>query len=133
LNAAAKAQLKVLKKNLPDALWIKDVNGRFILCNYAYEQMMGITEADLVGKTDYEIHPIELANSFRLQDAQAMQSKDAIINLAWVMHAGRGEKRLYETIKCPLLSEVGQVIGVLGSARDITNRRKTAIPPDFPV
>jgi len=118
----AKDRLKALLDAIPDPVWLKDINGVYLTCNPQLERYFDAREADIVGHTDYDFVDRELADSFRANDRQAMEADKPRANEEWLTFPRDGYRGLFETIKVPMRSPEGQVIGVLGIARDITAR-----------
>ena len=119
-----RARLRTLVETIPDPVWLKDTNGRFLLCNTAFERLVDSREADIVGKTDYDFVDRELADFFRSHDQRAMATGAPCSNEEWLTFAADGRRGLFETIKAPARNADGQVIGVLGIARDITQAKE---------
>ncbi|GBG00887.1 hypothetical protein AZSI13_02140 [Azospira sp. I13] len=119
-----RSHLHALLKGIPDPLWMKDANGVYLASNPAFERMMGFGEQEIIGKTDYDLVPRELADFFRDKDRAAMTAGTSQVNEEWVMHAADREERLLETIKTPILDGEGHLEGVLGLARDITEHKR---------
>lgn len=118
------ARLDHLLHAIPDLLWLKDVNGIYLSCNPVFEHYFNVKEADIIGKSDFELVDPELARFFREQDLNALQNNKPTINEEWVTYAPTGEKVLLETIKAPTYTAGKELLGVLGIARDITERRR---------
>lgn len=114
------SRLRSLIQNIPELIWMKDDNGVYRLCNPAFERFFGAKEEDIVGKTDYDFVAAELADFFRMNDREAMAAGGPRTNEEWVDFATDGKRVLLETTKAPVLDERGQVLGVLGIGRDIT-------------
>lgn len=117
------AQLHALLQTIPDLIWLKDTNGIYISCNSAFERLYGAKEADIIGKTDYDFVDKQQADSFRENDHKAMMANQAVSNEEWLTFADGGYRGLFEAVKVPLKDANGQVIGVLGISRDITERK----------
>ena len=115
-----------LVRHIPDLVWLKDTQGVYLACNAPFEQFFGALEAHIVGKTDADFVAPDLVAHFREHDVQAMTSGKPHTNEEWLVFAGRTERRLFETIKIPMLDSQGKVSGVLGVSRDITEREKSA-------
>lgn len=113
----------LMEKAIPDMVWLKDPDGVYLACNPMFERLMGVKEADLLGKNDHEFFEPELADFFRHHDKQAIQSGKPSINEEWLTLADDGRRILVETIKTPTFDEQGNLLGVLGIARDITQRK----------
>jgi diguanylate cyclase (GGDEF)-like protein/PAS domain S-box-containing protein len=117
------AFLHTLVKTIPDMVWLKDVEGVFLACNPRFERFFGAKEKDIVGKTDYDFVDKELACFFREHDRKAMENGMPSINEEWVTYADDGHRELLEKIKTPMRDSQGKLIGVLGIARNITQRK----------
>ena len=117
------AHLRTLIETIPDLVWLKNTKGVFLLCNPQFEKLYGASEAEIIGKTDYDFVEKELADFFRQKDQAVIEAGQSCINDEWVTFADDGRRVLLETIKTPMRDAAGQVIGVLGIGRDITQRR----------
>ena len=117
--------LRTLVQTIPDLIWLKDADGVYLLCNTMFERFFGAKEADIVGKTDYDFVNRELADFFREHDLKAMAAGQPSSNEEWVSFADDGHHALLETIKTPMYDAEGNLVGVLGIARDITKRKQT--------
>jgi PAS domain S-box-containing protein len=118
------ARLRILINTIPDLVWLKDPLGVYLRCNHRFERFFGASESEIVGKTDYDFVPKELADFFRQKDHEAVAANRARSNLEWVTYADDGHKELLETIKTPMYDDKGNCIGILGIARDITERHQ---------
>ncbi|MFA5242542.1 MAG: EAL domain-containing protein [Sulfuricella sp.] len=116
-------QLRTLIETIPDLIWLKDPGGVFLACNPRFERLFNAPESQIVGKTDYDFVPRELADFFQQKDQEAIAAGKPSINEEWVTFADDGQRGLLETIKTPMRDSEGRLIGVLGIARDITERR----------
>jgi len=114
--------LKSLYKSIPDLLWLKDSEGRYLNCNHRFEQFFGAPEKDIVGKTDYDFVDRETADLFRFNDQRAVEAGKPRINEETITYAEDGHEEMLETIKTPVYDEKGNLIGVLGIGHDITER-----------
>ena len=115
--------LQSLLSAIPDLVWMKDSNGVFLSCNPAFESLMGAPITEVLGKTDYEFFPKEVADIFRADDQAAATSPAPIVREEWVTYRSNGHKALLETIKTSVRSKDGKHLGVLGIARDVTRMR----------
>lgn len=118
-----RTQLRALLDTLPDLVWMKDPDGVYLACNRRFEDFFGAAEADIVGKRDHDFVPHELAEFFRKHDLAAMEAGRATSNEETVTFASDGHEERLETIKAPVHDARGELVGVLGIARDITARR----------
>ncbi len=115
-----KIRLKTLIETIPDLVWLKDPDGVFITCNRRFERFFGAPESEIKGKSDYDFMDKELADFFRGKDKEAIIANRPKTNLEWITYADDGHKEFLETIKTPMYDSSGNLIGVLGIARDIT-------------
>lgn len=120
----SQARLKTLVQTIPDLIWLKDKDGVYLSCNNMFERFFGAPESEIVGKTDYDFVEPELADFFRKNDLKAIQAGGPTENEEWITFADDGHMALLDTIKTPMFSSSGLLIGVLGVARDITERKQ---------
>lgn len=119
-------QKNLILGTVPDLVWLKDAEGRFRMCNAAFERLFGARESDIVGKTDFDFVDPALARFFQQKDREAMAAGQPVRNEEWVTFAADGCRALLETVKTPLRDRHGNVLGVLGIARDITERERAS-------
>jgi PAS domain S-box-containing protein len=113
---------RTLLASLPQRVFFKDKEGRFLLVNEVFAQDHGCSPDDLVGKTDFDLFHPEMAAAFREDDKWVMAHRDVLLHEeAGVMS---GQARFVETIKAPVIDDDGEVIGVLGLYSDITQRKQ---------
>lgn len=108
-----------LLNSLPDPAWLTDRDQRMIAVNEAYRQLSGRDEQHIFGKTVTDIWPESTAQVFLQQDAKALATRAQQRSEATQEVAGGG-LRHFEYISTPVLDEKGQLAGVAGVARDIT-------------
>lgn len=119
---ASTAQLRTLFNTAPDLIWLKDVNGAYLMCNQLVETYLGVSESELKGTTDYNYIDKEQADLIQASDLKAIESGGEIVSEHWVTYAEDQRKVLLEITKTPVYDSVQQLIGVLGVAHDITKR-----------
>ncbi len=122
--AEKEVRLRTLVNTIPDLIWLKDEAGVYLECNPMFERFFGAPETEIIGRTDYNFLDKELADFFREHDRKAMETGGPSINEEWLDFADTGERGLFETIKTPMLDSKGKLIGVLGIARNITERNR---------
>ena len=115
--------LEVLLTGLPDSVFIKDREGRFLLANQVVAQWMGETPASLRGKRDADIFPAELAAVFRKDEEDVMASGMPVINREETVRTMDGRELCVLTTKLPYRNPSGEIIGVIGMSRNITLRK----------
>jgi len=109
--------------NLPDAVFVKDTHGHFLLVNDAHLKILGAaSRAELEGKTDFDFFSPEQAQIF-FEDGQALISKSVdLVNRIESIRSHYGDDRWYWTSKVPLHAADGEIAGIIGVKRDITAR-----------
>ncbi len=122
--ADSRARLKTLLNTIPDLVWFKDPQGVYLACNSRFELFFGSPEERIVGKTDYDFVERDLADGFRENDLKAIEAGSPRMNEESVTYASDGHQELLETIKTTVRSPTGKLIGVLGIARNITERKR---------
>jgi PAS domain S-box-containing protein len=116
-------QQEAILDNIPDMAWLKDKEGRYIAVNEAFGKACGMKPEDVVGLTDLDIWPVELAEKYRKDDKKVIecgrrkQVEEPLVHID-------GEEIWMETIKTPIYDEKGKITGTAGIARDITGRKR---------
>lgn len=109
---------------MPNRVFWKDVDLNYKGANKLFAQDAGASSAtELIGKNDYNLAWPDEAEGFRADDTEVIQSAKAKLNIEEVQTRSDGSKRYLITNKVPLLSKAGDVIGVLGTYDDITDRK----------
>lgn len=116
--------LRTVLRTIPDPIWLKDGVGAYLLCNSRYEQLVGRKEAEIVGKTDEAFFEARVAESYRVDDVRVVQSRVPSVREDRVRFVSDGHEELAEIIRVPAQDRSGNLLGVLGIARDITAQRK---------
>jgi diguanylate cyclase (GGDEF)-like protein/PAS domain S-box-containing protein len=116
-------QQKAILNNIPDIAWLKDKDSRFIIVNEAFGMACGLKPEEIIGKTDLDVWPRELAERYRADDQEVMNSgKRKCVDEP--LNDKEGRIQWIETIKTPVYNDRGETIGTTGIARDITERKK---------
>jgi sigma-B regulation protein RsbU (phosphoserine phosphatase) len=111
--------------NLPDYIYVKDVDSRFILINKALSDMLGVVAPGAVtGKTDADFFPPEIAEHYTLDDRSTMQSGKPLLDRVETVIDENGNERRLSTSKVPLRDRDDNIIGLVGMSRDVTQRVK---------
>jgi methyl-accepting chemotaxis protein len=117
------AMLRTLVDNLPDLIYVKDVDGRFLLANVAVARIMGAkSPSDLLGKTDFDFHPKELATLYHEDEQAVIRSGKPLLAREEECRDPSGNLMHLETTKIPLRDAAGTVSGLVGIGRDVTLR-----------
>ena len=119
-----RAQLRTLLESSPDAMWLKDEQGRYLECNAAAVEVIGKPREQVLGRTDAEVHANpDIAAAVRDVDLEVARTGTAHRIEMQFSRAGAGVHDL-EIIKVPIRSTDGALVGLLGVGRDITERRR---------
>lgn len=110
--------------NIPDLIWLKDRDSRFITVNMAYAAACNLTPDQLIGKTDHDVWPEDLACKYREDDKRVMVSATQKRLIEETVDRS-GSRRWSETIKMPVFDENSELMGTTGIARDIHDRKCT--------
>ncbi|MGQ9746221.1 MAG: sensor domain-containing diguanylate cyclase/phosphohydrolase [Candidatus Caldatribacteriaceae bacterium] len=113
---------------IPDHVYVKDRNHRFLLVNEADAKHHGFSSPqEMIGKTDFDLHPLELAWSYWEEEEKMLTTGETIWNdERQVDDFSTGEKRKIwiSTNKVPLYDEQGKIAGIVGINRNITERKE---------
>jgi diguanylate cyclase (GGDEF)-like protein/PAS domain S-box-containing protein len=113
--------LQAVVEGTPDAVWVKDVDGRYMLVNTAFTRMVGMGAAAIVGKREAEILPREIALKAGRSDQRALEEGETVRFEDTLAIAG--PPRTYLISKTVFRDLLGNPVGILGIARDITDRK----------
>jgi PAS domain S-box-containing protein len=117
--------LRALIDNIPDSMYVKDSETRFVVANSCLARLVGAeTPEQLLGKTDFDLFPPQVARAFFEDDRNVMRSGQALHNREEKGVDCAGNETHSLTTKVPLRDSNGQVVGIAGVGRDITVRKK---------
>lgn len=116
--------LKTLINNIPDAIYVKDIEGRKLLTNPADMAYMGLKDdTEVIGKTDWDMYPKDVADLFAADDRRVTKEGQIIINREETLVDPERGQRWFLTSKLPLKDSDGTIKGLIGIGRDITERK----------
>ncbi len=118
-------KLAAIVDMLPDILYFKDNAGVYQTANRAFEQFLGQTSENIIGRTDYELLPPDLARQCCAGDTTLIENGKP--QRCEEKLSGNGEERYFDTIKVPLFDEEGNSAGIVGVSREITEAKKIAL------
>lgn len=114
--------LRALIDNFPFMVWLKDKDSRLLAVNQVYANYFGYkTPQEVVGKTDFDLSPPDLANHYRVDDLKIMESRQR--RVIEEQQEGSVGRNWIETFKAPVIDRDGELLGTVGFARDITERK----------
>jgi diguanylate cyclase (GGDEF)-like protein/PAS domain S-box-containing protein len=118
------AMLRAVVASLPDTIFVKDFKSRFLLANQAAAKNMGAADgADLLGKTDFDFFPQELATGFFEDEQGVLEAGVPQLNKEERIKESDGRTRWLLTTKVPMFDEAGNTVGLIGIGRNITARK----------
>lgn len=118
-------QLRTLLETIPDLVWLKDPEGIYLSCNQKFERFLGRDEKEIVGKSDFDFYEKEKAVDIINTDKRIIENNKPEKYEADFTFADDGHTEQVELIKTSMFDSRGNLSGVLGIARDITERKKT--------
>ncbi|MCJ0763493.1 response regulator [Variovorax terrae] len=118
-----RATMRSLINSISDPIFYKDPHGRYLGCNEAFATAVGKPVGEIVGRTDAELLPPRLAEALRERDRGILSSLQTRRQEEWLTdHHGR--RKLFETVNGPFWDEDGQLLGIMGMGRDVTERKQ---------
>jgi PAS domain S-box-containing protein len=115
-----------LVENLPQNIFRKDREGRFTFANQRFCEMAHRSLAELVGKTDLDLFPPELAEKYRRDDERVMETGQ-ILETVEDHRASNGRTLSVQVVKTPLYDVQGRVVGIQGIFWDVTERKQLEV------
>lgn len=118
-----RAQLRALIDSIPDLIFFKDTNSVFLGCNVAFERYLHVTEAEIIGHTDFDINR-ETAEFYRSRDHEMLASGQPQTTEEWI-YDRNGNGSLFETVKTPFYGVDERSLGIVAVSRNITERKRS--------
>ncbi len=112
--------LDAVLRDTPDIVYLKDMQGRYLFCNDAAFRFFALPAAQVLGRTDAEIFP-QGNTECQASDQQVLATNRPKTSDERIVHQGR--LRIFQTIKSPFRDAQGQLTGLLGISRDVTDVR----------
>jgi diguanylate cyclase (GGDEF)-like protein/PAS domain S-box-containing protein len=126
LVANERMSLQALIDWVPEYLWVKDAESRFVIANKALASDCGRTNTiDMIGLTDFDIHSPDAARAFHTIEEEILRSGRPMIDREECVVDASGAKKWLLSTKVPLRNERNEIVGLVGVARDITELRAT--------
>lgn len=120
--------LRTLIDNIPDLIYSKDLSSRKTLANKAEFGFLGLkTEAEAIGRDDFDFYPKEIAEKFYNDDQEVLKSGKPVINRQEYRFDKQGRIQWLLTSKIPLTNKDGAITGLIGIGRDITEHREAEL------
>ncbi|MDQ3621819.1 MAG: PAS domain-containing protein [Verrucomicrobiota bacterium] len=117
--------LRAVIDNLPDHIFLKDINGVYLLDNLAHQRWVGASDpSEVLGRTVFDFYPEELAAKFHADDEQVVGTGEPMVNKEERILDSTGRVRWALTTKVPWRGDDGALHGLVCIARDITEQRE---------
>ncbi len=113
---------KLIIDSSPIIIFYKDLEGRFLRVNRTFARALNMSAGDFIGKTNFDLYSLPMAQAMKEDDQEVIKSGRPKLNIVEQYESARGV-RWVQTDKVPILDENGAVIGLLGFAQDITERK----------
>ncbi len=114
--------LRGIIDNTTAVVYVKDPAGRYLLVNHQYETLFGFDKEQIIGRTDHDLFPQEIANAFRQNDLKVLGARTA---LEWEEVAPHKDGlHTYLSLKFPIFDSAGVPYAVCGISTDITGRKR---------
>ena len=119
---ASEQQLQAILDNSIALIYVKNIQGEYILVNQWYETVFQISKEEIKGKTDYDLFPKKMAEIYRANDQRVFQAQAA---LEWEEVVPQDNAlHTYLSIKFPLYNAEGNIYAICGISTDITKRKR---------
>jgi len=116
--------LRTMIDLIPAFIYAKDAHSRFTACNKLVANRMGVNPEELIGKTDFDFFPREMAEKFFADEQALIQSGEPLYDIEEQAYdKTRGTNRVILTSKVPLRDAAGNLTGIVGTGYDITDRK----------
>ena len=123
----AEGRLKIYQdmvESAHDAIFFKDLESRYIVANSRALEAFGLPREEVIGKSDYEIMPDQKEAEKNIADDQLVFETRRAIEITEHMTGANGKEYWFDAIKVPQFDDKGNVTGLIGIARDITERKQ---------
>lgn len=114
--------LQELIDSIPDPIFIKNTAGKYLACNLAFERLTGLVAESIYDKTALDLFPTQLAENFIQKDRDLFRDRQPVTNETWVVYPD-GRRACFEVLRTVLLGKSGDVIGMIGICRNVTERK----------
>lgn len=115
--------LQTLIDSIPDMFYYKDIQGRYMIVNNVFAEFAGLSKEEVTGKAPEELFSTETAKAARESDEVVFMTVKPL-RFEYPTFDRQGHKMVLDIIKTPVLAGSGEIIGMLGIFRDITEKKK---------
>jgi len=119
-----KSRLRYMIDAIPDLIFFKDVESKFLGCNKAFEKYINKKSEEIIGLSEYDLFRKAEASGYLKSDKSIIQSLEAERSTNWIEYT-TGQKSLFYTLKTPYFDSDNNLLGIIGISRDITEMEET--------
>ncbi len=117
--------LHALVDDLPDQVYVKDTEGRYLFNNAKHVEALGaVSSEEVAGKSDFDFYPKELAERYRADEEEVVKSGQPLVCREEPSVDEDGNKTWHLSMKVPLRNGSGEIVGLVGMTRDVTERKR---------
>ncbi|WP_440468250.1 ATP-binding protein [Pseudomonas sp. YH-1] len=121
-----RSTLLALINSIPDPIWFKDTQGRYLGVNQAFADCLGRAPEDIVGRSDQQMFSRAAGTGRQERDRQALTESEPFASEGWVVYPD-GRRVLFDTLRSAFHDDHGRLLGLVGVSRDVTARKSTEL------
>lgn len=114
--------LMALMEHIPDSIYIKDLDGKFVMVSKAKAVNSNVAVEEMVGKTDFDFMPLEEAEKSYLDDQSVIESGKPLLDKIEKITRPDGTENWVSATKAPRRNKDNETVGIIGISRDMTRR-----------
>jgi len=120
--------LRTVIDNLPDQIYVKDIEGRFVVVNESMARVLHCSSPEfLLGKENSDIYPSGLAHQYEAEERQVVRTGEALVNREEELTDPAGQRRWLLASRVAFRDATGRIAGIVGISRDITKHRQAEL------
>ncbi|NTW23707.1 MAG: PAS domain-containing protein [Lentimicrobium sp.] len=117
------ALLRSVIDSIPDFIFFKDVNSKYVGCNKSFAYYIGMPEKEIIGRTDFDFFSEKIAEVYHSADKKILTDRIPIRTEEWSVFPD-GSRRLLDTVKVLFYDNMGSILGIMALSRDITEKEE---------
>lgn len=121
-----RSTLLALINSIPDPIWFKDTQGRYLGVNQAFADCLGRAPEDIIGRSDQQLFSRAAGAGRQDRDRQALTERQPFASEGWVVYPD-GRRVLFDTLRSAFHDDQGRLLGLVGVSRDVTARKATEL------
>jgi len=126
VHAWLEGQFRSLAEVLPDCIFFKDRDSKFLWVNQATIKLLGCKDiSSIIGKSDYDFFVKEHADAARADEVHVLETGESIFNRLEQDNYADGSQRWAYVTRMPLRNAAGEIVGTYGTTKDVTENMKT--------